>query len=71
MNIRPWIMEARLYRATKPGILRLTPNIKYGKDRGKEPARDPKDFPWFKDSAERNNDIHLTLEEKRSARGLA
>jgi hypothetical protein len=71
VNIRPWIMEARLYRATKAGILRVTPNIKYGKDRGKEPARDPKEFPWFKDSTERNNDIHLTLEEKRRARGLA
>ena len=50
MNIRPWITEARLYRATKPGILRVTPNIKYGKDRGKEPNRDAKEFPWFKDS---------------------
>jgi hypothetical protein len=71
INIRPWITEVRLYRATRPGILRVTPNIKYGKDRGKEPARDPKDFPWFKDSSERNSDIHLTLEEKRRARGLA
>ncbi len=64
VNIRPWITEAHLYRATKPGILRVTPNIKYGKDRGKEPARDPKEFPWFKDSTERNNDIHLSLERK-------
>ena len=71
VNIRPWITEARLYRATKAGILRIVPNIKYGKDRGKEPARDPKEFPWFKASTERNNDIHLTLEEKRCARGLA
>ena len=70
VNIRPWIMEARLYRATKAGILRVTPNMKYGKDRGKEPAHDPKEFPWFKDSTERNNDVHLTLEEKRRARGL-
>jgi hypothetical protein len=70
-NIRPWLTEARLYRATKPGILRVSPNIKYGKDRGKEPARDPKEFPWFKDSRERNNDVHLLLEEKRRARGLA
>jgi hypothetical protein len=71
INIRPWITEARLYRATKPGILRVTPSIKYAKDRGKDPARDPKEFPSFKDSPERNNDIHLGLDEKRRARGLA
>lgn len=71
LNIRPWITAARLYRATKPGILRVTPKIKYGKDRGKEPVRDSTDFPWFKDSPDRKNDIHLTLEEKRKARGLA
>ncbi len=71
VNIRPWITEARLYRATKTGILRVTPNIKYGKDRGKEPSRDPKEFPWFKDATDRNNDIHLSLDEKRRARGLA
>jgi hypothetical protein len=71
MNIRPWITQARLYRATKPGILRITPNIKYGKDRGKEPDRDQKDFPWFKDTRDRTNDIHLSLHEKRRARGLA
>jgi hypothetical protein len=71
INMRPWIVEAALYRTTKPGILRVTPNIKYGKDRGKEPLRDPKDFPWFKDNTDRNNDIHLSIEEKRRARGLA
>jgi hypothetical protein len=70
VNIRPWITAATLYRAAKPGILRVTPNIKYGKDRGKEPARDPKDFPWFKGSTDRINDRHLSLEEKRRARGL-
>jgi hypothetical protein len=69
INIRPWITQAHLYRATKPGILRITPNIKYGKDRGNEPSRDPKDFPWFKGSTERYNDIHLSLNEKRRARG--
>ncbi|MEK7995962.1 MAG: N-6 DNA methylase, partial [Planctomycetota bacterium] len=70
VNIRPWITEARLYKATKPGILRITPNIKYTKDRGKEPARDPKEFPWFKGSMDRINDYHLSLEEKKRARGL-
>jgi hypothetical protein len=71
MNIRPWITEAKLYKATKPGILRATPNIKYTKDRGKEPARDPKEFPWFAKSTDRINDYHLSLDEKRRARGLS
>jgi N-6 DNA Methylase len=71
MNIRPWITEARLYRATKPGILRVAPNIKYGKDRGKEPKRDTKEFPWLDGTGDRNNDIHLSLKEKQHARGRA
>lgn len=71
VNIRPWITTAKLYKATKPGILRITPNIKYTKDRGKEPARDPKEFPWFRGSTDRINDYHLSLEEKRRARGLS
>jgi lipoprotein-releasing system permease protein len=62
---------AKLYKATKPGILRVTPNIKYAKDRGKEPPRDSKEFPWFKASTDRINDHHLSLEEKRRARGLS
>jgi hypothetical protein len=71
MNIRPWITNAKLYKATKPGILRVTPNIKYAKDRGKEPARDPKEFPWFAKSTDRINDHHLSLDEKRRGRGLS
>ena len=70
VNIRPWITETRVYKATRPGILRITPNIKYTKDRGKEPARDSKEFPWFKGSTDRVNDHHLSLEEKRRAQGL-
>ena len=71
MNIRPWITEAKIYRATKPGILRVTPNIKYTKDRGKEPARDPEAFPWFAGSTDRINDHHLSLKKKRGARGIS
>lgn len=70
INIRPWITEARLYKAAKPSILRITPSIKYTKDRGKEHARDSKEFPWFGRSTDRVNDHHLPLEEKRRARGL-
>lgn len=63
MNIRPF-MEA--------GILRKTPNIKWTKDRGKEPQRGKADFPWFWSGKEfvghRVNDIHLTNAEKQAAR---
>ncbi len=70
MNIRPWLTQAKLYKCQKPGILRITPNIKYTKDDGKEPPRDPKSFPWFDGSTDRINDHHLSLADKRSAQGL-
>ena len=38
MNIRPFV---------EAGILRKNPNIKWTKDRGKEPERDKNDYPWF------------------------
>lgn len=63
MNIRPFITA---------GILRKTPNIKWGKDRGKEPMRDKEEYPWFWKGSEfvgeRVNDVHLTNEEKQVAR---
>lgn len=52
LNIRPFI---------EAGVLRKTPNIKWGKDRGKNPPGSP----W---GDERDNDRHLTLEEKRKAK---
>ncbi len=52
LNIRPFI---------EAGVLRKNPNIKYGIDRGKNPT----DSPW---GEKRDNDRHLTLEEKRKAR---
>ncbi len=56
LNIRPFI---------KAGVLRETPKIKWGIDRGKDVAS----APWFPlDKGERNNDRHLTLAEKRAAR---
>ena len=42
--------------------LRKRPNIKWGKDRGKNPPGSP----W---GEERDNDRHLTLAEKRAAQG--
>jgi hypothetical protein len=63
MNIRPFI---------EADILRKKPNIKWTKDRGKEPERDKDDFPWFWDgetfTGDRVNDIHLTNAEKQAAR---
>jgi hypothetical protein len=63
MNIRPFV---------EAGVLRKNPNIKWTKDRGKEPERDRKQFPWFWEdgvfTGDRVNDLHLTLAEKRAAR---
>jgi len=43
------------------GVLRKNPNIKWGIDRGKNPPGSP----W---GEIRDNDKHLSLSEKRSAR---
>lgn len=53
LNIRPFI---------EAGVLRSRFNIKWGIDRGKNPAGSP----W---GEIRDNDKHLSLEEKRKARG--
>ena len=64
LNIRPFMTA---------GILRKNPNIKWTKDRGKEPTRDKDEYPWFwKDKefvGDRVNDIHVTNKEKQNARG--
>ena len=72
LNIRPF-MSATLSRGrTGAGVLRAKPNIKWHKDRGKEPGRDRDDYPWFwngeKFTGERHNDRHFTNAEKRAAR---
>ncbi len=63
MNIRPFF---------EADILRKKTNIKWTKDRGKEPEREKEQYPWFwndgKFSGERVNDIHLSLKEKQQAR---
>jgi len=49
LNIRPF-MSATLSKGRKgAGVLRWKPNIKWTKDRGKEPVklRPREDFPWF------------------------
>ena len=72
LNIRPF-MSATLSRGrTGAGVLRAKPNIKWQKDRGKEPGRDRDDYSWFwnveKFTGERHNDRHFTNAEKRAAR---
>ena len=50
LNIRPFMRaELRSGGLKGAGILRAKPNIKWGKDRGKEPQelRDREDFSWF------------------------
>lgn len=85
LNIRPWL-AATLSPGTKPKkdacILRVTPKIKYGKDRGKEPERKKEEFPWFwtwdektddfvggaKFDGARWNDPHYSIDFKRKSR---
>ncbi|MBA7659375.1 hypothetical protein ES703_67353 [subsurface metagenome] len=66
MNIRPFF---------EADILRKKPNIKWKKDRGKEPTRPKGQYPWFWDGSEyageRINDVHLSLHEKQEAREKA
>ncbi len=63
MNIRPFVVA---------GVLRKNPNIKWTKDRGREPHRDRAEYPWFWDGnnfiGDRLNDIHMTTAERQAAR---
>jgi hypothetical protein len=74
MNIRPFAIA---------DILRKRVKIKWEKDRGKEPVRDKKDFPWFwgwdegkqdfagvgkEQDGNRWNDCHYTNDFKKGAR---
>jgi len=48
INIRPFMTAKPLgARAKGACILRVTPKIKWDKDRGKEPQRPREDFPWL------------------------
>jgi hypothetical protein len=72
MNIRPFMASDLPNGKKGSGILRIKPNIKWEKDRGKEPHRPKADYPWFwkgnEFTGDRVNDVHLTNEEKRKAR---
>jgi len=47
LNIRPFMADDIPGGKKGAGILRAKPNIKWNKDRGKEPTRDQDQFPWF------------------------
>ena len=83
VNIRPFMTARPLgARAKNACILRATPNIKWKKDRGKEPMRNKEDYPWFwgwneaasdflggsKFDDNRWNDLHYSNAFKRAAR---
>ena len=71
MNIRPFITVGDVGKRGA-GILRDKPNIKWGKDRGK----DVPSAPWYHlgpeyggKEGDRINDHHLSLDDKRRAKG--
>jgi hypothetical protein len=83
INIRPFMMAKPLgARGANACILRVTPKIKWEKDRGKEPQRPREDFPWFWDwdgktvdfaggktfDGNRWNNLHYTNKFKQAAR---
>lgn len=85
LNIRPWLTAKVHQPARRDGcILRVTPRVPYGKDRGKEPHRPKGDFPWFwtwdghtdnfmggeKFDGVRWNDAHYSPDKKKAARAL-
>lgn len=79
MNIRPFMM-ARTLRGKS--IFRKEPKMKWGKDRGKEPERPKRKFPWLwswdgatgdfeggkQFDGNRWNDLHYSVQAKRDAR---
>lgn len=83
LNIRPF-MTAKPFKPTRKDacILRVTPRIKWDKDRGKEPNREKQDFPWFwgwdgetadfaggkEPDGNRWNDLHYSTAFKRATR---
>ncbi len=82
INIRPFTTAKPLNgRARNACILRVTPKIKWDKDRGKEPHRPKDEFPWFwswngqaqdflggrEFDGNRWNDLHYSCEAKQEA----
>ena len=72
LNIRPFMAQDIPGGKKGAGILRWKSNIKWSKDRGKEPFRPREQYFWFwKDgefTGDRVNDIHLSINDKQKAR---
>ena len=72
LNSRPFLAADIPGGKKGAGILRTKPNVHWKKDRGKDPLRDQEQFPWFWNNGgftgERVNDVHLSIESKRTAR---
>jgi hypothetical protein len=72
LNIRSFMANDIPGGRKGAGILRWKPNIKWNKDRGKEPLRPKEQYPWFWQDGEftgdRVNDIHLSINDKQKAR---
>lgn len=81
MNIRPFMARDIPGGKKGAGVLRAKPNIKWDKDRGKEPTRPKTEYPWFwgwderaqdfagvgkEPDGNRWNDCHYTNAFKRS-----
>ncbi len=67
LNIRPFMTVSDVAKRDA-GVLRDKPNVQWNKDRGKDVAS----APWFDTfDADRINDHHLSLAEKKSAREAA
>jgi len=72
LNIRPFLASDLPNGRKGAGILRWQPNIKWEKDRGREPLRPQEEYPWFWENGvftgNRVNEVHLTIRQKRAAR---
>ena len=83
LNIRPFLVQDIPGGKKGAGLLRAKPNIKWEKDRGKEPVRSKAEFPWFWDwdgvtqdfagvgkepDGNRWNDCHYSNAVKQAAR---
>ena len=68
INVRPFMADDISGGKKGAGVLRSKPNIRWSKDRGKEPFCDQGVFPWFwrdgEFTGERVNDVHLTIMER-------
>ena len=70
LNIRPFMAEDIPGSKKGAGVLRTKPSIHWRKDRGREPFKEERQFPWFwedgKFTGERINDRHFSLGLKQA-----